>query len=93
MDPETILISGISAVTSALVAVVAKLWQRSEKCESDRIEMREKLEHLISARSHAEGLLEAVENCPAQGCPFTATAETKTARIPRFKPMPPPEPT
>lgn len=86
MTPETLLLTAISAVTSALVAVVAKLWQRSEQCEKDRVELRETLEKYIGAHSHAEGRLEAFDACPLDACPFRVEPTVKTARIPRLKP-------
>lgn len=89
MTLETALLAALSAVTSALVAVVAKLWQRSEQCEKDRLELRETLERYIGAHSHAEGRLEAFDACPLEACPFRAEPTTKTARVPRFKPTQP----
>lgn len=89
MTIETALLTAISAVTTALVAVVKILWDRSNQCEKDRMDLRNTLEKYIGAHANAEGRLEAFDACPATDCPFQRDATTKTARVPRY-PLPKP---
>jgi hypothetical protein len=70
MTSEQLLLTALSAVTSALCFVAKLLWDRSVQCEVDRREMREEIEVLKEAKGLADGTLKAFEKCPAQPCPF-----------------------
>lgn len=76
MSIEALLLSALSAVTSALVFVVKLLWDRSVQCEKDRVELRDEIEALKEAKGLSDGTLKAFERCPAPTCPFKpATAK------------------
>jgi hypothetical protein len=79
MDLQTVLIGGITAVTGALVYVSGLLWQRSEKCEKDRDELREEIEAVKEEFGESKGTMKAFQNCPAENCPF------KPARPARYR--------
>ena len=70
MSLEQALLTGISALTGALVFLFRILWQRSEQCEKDRVEMRLRLERLEGDNGRAQGELKAVQNCKQDKCPF-----------------------
>ena len=70
MTLEQALLTGISALTGALVFLFRILWQRSEVCEQDRVELRLRLERLEGDNGRAQGELKAVQNCRQDGCPF-----------------------
>jgi hypothetical protein len=70
MTLEQALIIAVSSVTGALCYVCRLLWQRSEKCESDRAELHSRIQNLEKERGIAVGSLEAFERCPQPACPF-----------------------
>lgn len=70
MTLEAILLAGISSVTGALCFVCKLLWNRSEKCEEDRVKMRKVLEQLHQALGLSKGTLISYQRCPADECPF-----------------------
>jgi hypothetical protein len=70
MTLEQALMSALSVVTSALVVVVRILWKRSEKCETDRYELRKEIEEVKAKYGHALGQLEMYNRCPVDECPF-----------------------
>lgn len=82
MDPEQLLLAGITAVTSALIFVVKVLWSRSEQCETDRISLRQEIEDVKTANGVLKGFREAVDRCPMQGCSFADGRPSRhTAKI------------
>lgn len=66
----TILQAAVVAVTGALCFVCRLLWTKSEKCESDRYELRNEIEELKEAHGHAKGELISFNRCPDRDCPF-----------------------
>lgn len=70
MSAEQILLAGLTAVTTALVVLWGLLWQRSEKCEADRISLRLEIEDIKSKHGKATGELGMFERCQSQSCPF-----------------------
>ena len=70
MTVEQILLTGISAVTSALLFVVKILWHRSEQCESDRRDLRQEIEDVKTHNGELRGYLEAVGACDKKDCTF-----------------------
>jgi hypothetical protein len=70
MNFEQALQLALSAVVSALVFVCKLLWKRSEKCETDRYELREEIEVLREQTGHSKGRIEGFEQCPEKACPF-----------------------
>lgn len=78
MTLESALITGIGAVTAALVAVVKLLWARSVKCEEQHDLAREQIAQLKEAVGLAEGSNLAFQKCPEPRCPFKAPSPTLT---------------
>jgi hypothetical protein len=74
MNVEQILLTGISAVTSALLFVVKILWRRSEDCEVDRRDLRQEIEDVKTHNGELRGYLEAVGACNKQDCVFSRRA-------------------
>jgi hypothetical protein len=70
MNVEQILLTGISAVTSALLFVVRILWRRSEECESDRRDLRQEIEDVKTHNGELRGYLDAVGACDKKDCVF-----------------------
>lgn len=64
------LLTALSAVTTALVAVAKMLWNKSLECEADRAVQRKSLLEITATMSRLEGLLTAYRSCPIQDCPF-----------------------
>ncbi len=60
----------LTTVVSALVYVCKLLWAKSEKCETDRYELREEIEGLREQTGHSKGRIEGFERCPERACPF-----------------------
>jgi len=52
---ETALLSALSIVTSALAWATARLWQRSEECETDRKFLREQLVRVLEGQRLQDG--------------------------------------
>ena len=77
MTIESVLLSGVSAVTAGLVYVANLLWQRANQCEADRYETR-KAYNLLQIQvgdlkrdvGKLEGELISYRNCYAVTCPF-----------------------
>ena len=63
---ETMLLTGISGVTGALVFVCKLLWKQAEECKSDRAALRREIEAL----KFAAGKLELMQDCHQHECPF-----------------------
>lgn len=74
MTMEQALLSAIGSVTTALVFVCRLLWQKSEQCEQDRIDLRKKVEQLEGQYGAAKGELVAYQKCPQHSCPFKVVA-------------------
>jgi hypothetical protein len=74
MNVEQILLTGISAVTSALLFVVKILWRRSEDCEVDRRDLRQEIEDVKTHNGELRGYLEAVGACNKKDCVFSRRA-------------------
>lgn len=74
MTIEQLLLSALSAVTSALVYVARLLWIKSEQCEADRVALRREIEALKGEHGEAVGTLKAFEKCPQHACPFKVAA-------------------
>lgn len=74
MTLEQALMSALSVVTSALLVVVRILWKRSEKCETDRYELRRDIEDIKVKYGHASGQLEMYHRCTVEECPFRPTS-------------------
>lgn len=70
MTVEQILLTGISAVTTALIAVVKILWSRSEQCEKDRRDLRQEIEDVKTLNGELTGFQKAVNRCPQPACTF-----------------------
>ena len=70
MTTEQVLLSGISAVTTALCVFARILWLRSDQCEKDRKEMGTQIAVLKEAIGLANGTLNGFKRCPADACPF-----------------------
>jgi hypothetical protein len=70
MTFEAALITAIGAVTGALVFVCKLLWARSERCETDRIALRLRVESLEGLHGQARGELLGYKRCPLEDCPF-----------------------
>lgn len=70
MTAEQYLLTAIASVTAALVYVCKLLWERSEACESHRVEMAKEIQTLKEAKGLAEGRMDAIQACPAPKCPF-----------------------
>lgn len=70
MTAEQLLLSGITAVTTALMFVANILWKRSEQCEADRISLRQEIENVKTDNGELRGFKKAVDRCPLQGCTF-----------------------
>src|SRR5262249_30751199 len=83
MTVEQALLTGISAVTSALLFVVRILWHRSEECESDRRDLLQEIEDVKTHNGELRGYLEAVGSCDKKDCSFTRIPER--ARKPNRK--------
>ena len=84
MSLEGILLSGISAVTIALVFVWGLLWKQMQECKDDRkvLHSENKEQAKAIAKLEAEvGSLETykeiIQNCQTTGCIFTARRQEK----------------
>ena len=61
MDPQQLLIAGITAVTGALTVIARLLWTKVSQCETDRAELRKehnelRVEYLAYVKDHTEKL-------------------------------------
>lgn len=83
MNFEQALQLALTGVVSALVFVCKLLWSRSEKCESDRYELREEIELLREQTGHSKGRLEGFERCPEKACPFHFNRADKPSNFPQ----------
>ena len=70
MTSEQLLLSAVTALTSALCFVVKELWRRSNQCERDRIALRQEIEDVKTSNGEMHGFLEGVKRCPVEGCGF-----------------------
>lgn len=80
MTAEQILMSGITAVTGALVFIAKELWERSEQCESDRKELRQEIENVKTKHGEYHGLLTAVGSCGKSACQFAPLARAASSQ-------------
>lgn len=81
MTVEQLLIAGIGAMTTALLAVVSALvrvcyllWKKSERCDRDRVELRRLLEDVRQSYGEANGALGMFQKCSLKDCPFRGPA-------------------
>jgi hypothetical protein len=74
MTVEQVLLSGIGAVTAALVFVCKILWNRSEGCEADRRALRQEIEDVKTNNGQLSGFTQAVGACDKQGCGLAKVA-------------------
>ena len=58
MNPEQLLLGGLSAVTTALCFVAKLLWKEAQDCKRDRIALRKEVEDLRATSGRAQGRLE-----------------------------------
>ena len=59
---DPIIITAFGIAYSAMVGCITVLWRKSNKCESDRIKMWERIMQLTPAK-------ELLDSCPAKHCP------------------------
>lgn len=80
MTLESGLTYALTAVTGALCFMFKLLWDRSNRCEQDRYELRHELEKLKEAKGVAMGELDIRRMCRLSDCPFVfkPTVETGT---------------
>lgn len=69
MTPENMLLTALSAVTSALVFVARILWRRSETCEQDRRALYESMLQIKQELGKTQGALSAIQSCHVADCP------------------------
>lgn len=81
MTPEQLLLSALTAVTSALLYVVKELWSKAKECESDRKELRQLVEDVKTVNGELRGYLQAVGACSTTGCTFARPAR-HTGKVP-----------
>lgn len=81
MTPEQLLLTALSAVTTALLWVVKELWRKSIECESDRHELRQLVEDVKTTNGELRGYLQAVGACPQKDCAFARPAR-HTGKVP-----------
>jgi hypothetical protein len=60
----------IGVLFSALSVVVRILWERSNACEKDRLELRLAIEEAKEQRGELRGQMTAFARCPHDECPF-----------------------
>ena len=90
MTPEQLLLSAITALTSALLFVCKELWRRSNQCEADRVALRQEIEDVKTTNGELHGFMEAVKRCPVEGCGLREGHPVRhtTQRIPVLKQHP-----
>jgi len=69
MTPENMLLTALSAVTSALVFVARILWRRSETCEQDRRALYDAMLQIKQELGKTQGALNAIQSCHIADCP------------------------
>jgi len=86
MDPQAILLGGVSAVTGALVYVANLLWKKQEQCEQDRVSLRSVIEAVKTENGRALGVLDIMQRCPEDECPFRQPKPTVTTTTTKTNP-------
>lgn len=84
MDPQQLLIAGITAVTGALTVIARLLWTKVSQCETDRADLRKehhelRVEYLTYVKDHTEHLTQVImQNTIALGLNTTALQNVVT---------------
>lgn len=76
---DTLLLTGIGAVTSALTVVCKVLWARSEKCEQVRDEQGKEIKAMSKEIGQATALVKIYTSCGAMDCPFRVRITSRPA--------------
>ena len=63
-------LAALAAMSTFSVTLLKILWDRSNVCEKDRIEMHKTVELLKNQIGVLRGTLNIVERCTITGCPF-----------------------
>jgi hypothetical protein len=81
MTTEQLLITGIGAVTSALMYVCKILWDDKKECKADRIALRQEIEDVKTKSGVLGGFTSAVGVCDKEGCKLAKVAREITVQL------------